>query len=218
MADFLTTNGISYHIEKVITEANKKLVLVSPYLQISKTLQERLIDASKRDVSIKIIYGKDQLNPNEKKTLNELVNLELFYLENLHAKCYFNEREMVITSMNMYEFSEKNNREMGVFVSRDNDKNLFDNAVKETFSIIQSSKIIQLTKTIRKVKTDKGFCIRCKEGIKYNIDKPYCRECFAIWFQFENVEYEESFCHQCGRDEYTSMIKPECYKCYKSNN
>ena len=59
MAEFLTTNGTSYHIEKVITGANKKLILVSPYLQISKTFYERLHDASKRNVSIKIIFGKD---------------------------------------------------------------------------------------------------------------------------------------------------------------
>ncbi|TBN04794.1 hypothetical protein EYD45_05910 [Hyunsoonleella flava] len=232
MAEFLTTNGTSYHIEKIITGANKKLILVSPYLQISKTFYERLLDASKRNVSIKIIYGKDELKPNEKNSLAELKNLELLYFENLHAKCYFNEQEMVITSMNMYEFSEKNNREMGVFVTRNNDKNLFDNAVNETLSIIQSSEIIQLSKTKRKLfqpktknsnginkkaKPKRGYCIRCEERIEYDVEKPYCWDCFATWSQFENPEYEENVCHSCGEFESTSMIKPECYECYKEN-
>jgi phosphatidylserine/phosphatidylglycerophosphate/cardiolipin synthase-like enzyme len=232
MAEFLTTNGTSYHIEKIITGASKKLVLVSPYLQISKTFYQRLSDASKRNVSIKIIYGKDELKPNEKNSLAELKNLELLYFENLHAKCYFNEQEMVITSMNMYEFSEKNNREMGVFVTRINDKGLFDNAVNETLSIIQSSEIIQLSKTKRKlfqpnnknsngtdkkIKPKRGYCIRCEERITYNVEKPYCRECFATWSQFENSEYEENVCHSCGEFESTSMYKPECYECYKEN-
>lgn len=232
MAEFLTTNGTSYHIEKIITEANKKLILVSPYLQISKTFYERLLDASKRNVSIKIIYGKDELKPNEKNSLAQLKNLELLYFENLHAKCYFNEQEMVITSMNMYEFSEKNNREMGVFVTRDNDKGLFDSAISETLSIIQSSEVIQLSKTKRKlfqskntdsnktnkkIKPKRGYCIRCEERIEYDVEKPYCWDCFVTWSQFKNPEYEENVCHSCGEFESTSMVKPECYECFKEN-
>src|SRR5688572_30369139 len=129
MADFLTTSGISYQIENIIVEAKNKLVLVSPFLQLSKTLFERLKDASNKGVAIKIIYGKDQLKPNEQDSLADLKNVELYFFENLHAKCYFNEAKMVITSMNMYEFSEKTNREMGVFIDRQKDKELFEKAV-----------------------------------------------------------------------------------------
>ena len=156
MAEFLTTNGTSYHIENIIIGAKRKLVLVSPYLQLSKTLFERLKDAANRDVSIRIIFGKDDLKPNERNSLAELKNLELYYFENLHAKCYFNEFEMVITSMNMYEFSEKNNREMGVHIIKEKDNELFDKAVAETISIIQSSERIQLSKSKRQFFDEKS--------------------------------------------------------------
>ncbi len=63
MAEFLTTSGTSHHIENIIIDAKTKLVLVSPYLQISKTFYERLKDASNKGVQIKIIYGKDELKP-----------------------------------------------------------------------------------------------------------------------------------------------------------
>jgi phosphatidylserine/phosphatidylglycerophosphate/cardiolipin synthase-like enzyme len=126
MAEFLTTNGTSYHIENIMIEAKSKLVLISPYLQLSKTFYERLKDASNKNVSIKIIYGKDELKPNERNSLADLRDVELFYFENLHAKCYFNEDKMVITSMNMYEYSEVKNREMGVLIDRAIDKELFD--------------------------------------------------------------------------------------------
>src|SRR5690606_14044112 len=151
MAEFLTTNGTSYHIENIIIDAKTKLFLVSPYLQISKTFYERLKDASNKGVAIKIIYGKDELKPNERNSLAELKNVELFFFENLHAKCYFNETRMVITSMNMYEFSEKNNREMGVLIDSSTDKDLFDKAVNEALSIIQSSEQIALRKTDRPI-------------------------------------------------------------------
>lgn len=229
MAEFLTTTGTSYHIENVIKGAKKKLVLVSPYLQISKTFLERLKDAAANSVEIKIIYGKDELKPNERNSLAELKNLELFFFENLHAKCYFNESEMVITSMNMYEFSEKNNREMGVFIRKAEDAELFNGAVHETKSIIQSSEVVPLTKTKRTFYEDKlskngsknsakpkrGYCIRCEDRVSYKLDKPYCLDCFSVWAQFENPEYRENVCHSCGEFEDTSMEKPVCYSCYK---
>ncbi|MBX9852052.1 MAG: phospholipase D family protein [Cytophagaceae bacterium] len=232
MAEFLTTNGTSYHIETIIIGAKKKLVLVSPYLQLSKTLFERLKDAANKDVSIKIIYGKDELKPNERNSLSELKGLELFYFDNLHAKCYFNESEMVITSMNMYEFSEKNNREMGVFITKEKDSSLFEKAVAETLSIIQSSEPIQIARVKRQIvqvksyglsKQDKskkkmpsrGYCIRCEERVVYDSSKPYCYDCFLIWSQFENPSYEENVCHSCGEFEKTSMSKPLCYDCFQ---
>lgn len=229
MAEFLTTNGTSYNIENIIIDAKSKLILVSPYLQISKTFYERLKDASNKNVAIKIIYGKDELKPNERNSLAELKNVELYFFENLHAKCYFNETKMVITSMNMYEFSEKNNREMGVLIDRTADKDLFDKAVNETLSIIQSAEQIALRKTDRPIFVDKkepnnkqtqyrkiirGYCIRCETRIDYNPTKPYCVDCFSIWAQFENPDYQENVCHRCGEYEMTSMNKPQCYNCF----
>jgi phosphatidylserine/phosphatidylglycerophosphate/cardiolipin synthase-like enzyme len=244
MAEFLTTNGTSYRIETIIIEAKRKLVLVSPYLQLSKTFFERLKDAANRNVKINIIYGKDELKPNEKNSLAELKNLELFYFENLHAKCYFNENDMVITSMNMYEFSEKNNREMGVHITKKMDYDLFEKATNETLSIIQSSEIIHLTRTKREFYKDKnnseankgnrknnseankgnnkknkrGYCIRCEERIPFDNERPYCFECYSIWSVYENDDYEENVCHSCGEFESTTRLKPLCWDCFRESN
>jgi phosphatidylserine/phosphatidylglycerophosphate/cardiolipin synthase-like enzyme len=113
MAEFLTTTGVSHHIENIIKTAKKNLYLISPYLKLTKNFYERLKDASDRGVVIEIYYGKNELDFTEKQKLNQLRNVQLFFSANLHAKCFYNEETMVITSMNMYEFSEKNNREMG---------------------------------------------------------------------------------------------------------
>lgn len=232
MAEFLTTNKTSSSIEDIIMDAKSKIVLVSPYLQISKTFYERLKDASNKNVSIKIIYGKDELKPNEKNSLAELKNVELFYFQNLHAKCYLNESKMVITSMNMYEFSEKTNREMGVLIDRIVDKDLYEKAVNEVKSILESSESVPLKKSERQTtakaneqksanptqKTQtklRGYCIRCEERIEFNPAKPFCTNCYSKWSQYENPDYEENVCHLCGEYEETSMTKPLDYDCYK---
>lgn len=228
MAEFLTTNGTSYHIENIILDAKSKLILVSPYLQISKTLFERLKDASNRKVMITIVYGKDELKPNERNSLSQIGNLELYYFDNLHAKCYFNETTMVITSMNMYEFSEKNNREMGVLINSQTDATLYSKATSETQSIIQSAERIFFTSTkgstnksahanLPKKKTDRGYCIRCEDRISFDPNRPLCENCYSTWVVYGNADYEESVCHKCGEYNPTSMRAPQCYSCYQES-
>jgi len=141
MAKFLTTSGIAHQIENIIVSSKNWLILISPYLNLSLNFIERLFDADKGDVKILIIYGKDELRPNERKKLREFTNLSLLFYLNLHAKCYINEDNLVITSMNMHEYSEKKNREMGVLFQRENtnDHEVFFDVYKEVLSIMNAS-------------------------------------------------------------------------------
>jgi len=236
MAKFLTTSWVSSYIENIIKDAKKEVFLVSPYLQLSQSFVERLKDAQDHNVKIIIVYGKSDLKSSEMDILNGLSNLTLYFSKNLHAKCYFNESSMVITSMNMYEFSEKNNREMGVYITNTEDKELYEDASKETISIINSCDKVQLNRkknskssnTINTTKTKKttkkrrsaahGNCIRCSTNIPLDIDTPYCKKCYKSWSFYENEDFEEKVCHRCGNDNNSTILKPVCYSCYKSLN
>ncbi len=59
-----------------------------------------------------------------------------------------------------------------------------------------------------------GRCIRCKESIPFDPDRPLCDDCFKSWNQYENWDYEEDYCHRCGADWDTSYAKPLCRPCY----
>lgn len=233
MAEFLTTHGTAYQIENIIKEAKNKLVLVSPYLQISQNFYARIKDASSRGVTIYIIFGKNELHPGEMASVKELKNVQLYFLHNLHAKIYFNESKMVITSMNMYEFSEKNNREMGVLIDKSNDKEMFDKAVEEVKSFIEASEMLKFSvaelhkKNSNYINTSpakstraengnskNGYCIRCETRINLNPEKPYCIDCYNVWVQYENWDYIENVCHKCGKEHDTSMSYPLDQKCY----
>ena len=231
MAEFLTTQGTSYYIENIIKNAKNELILISPYLKLSKTLLERLKDAEKRNIKIILVYGKDELNPDERSKLRQLNNLSLYFIENLHAKCFCNEESMVITSMNMYEFSEKNNREMGVLIRAKDDRDVFSKALEEIKSIINASKQEDLRKSSgdshpskAKTKTDSqkptiknsGYCIKCRKPIPYDLDRPYCETHFKVWAKWKNFDYEESYCHTCGEPDPTTKAMPQCKSCYWS--
>ena len=143
VAEFLTTKGTSHQIDQIIMNAKEQLVLVSPYLSISKYLLERLQDADRQGVEITLIYGKEKLKPEEMQKLQDLPRLSLYYHGELHAKCFYNENDLIITSMNLHEFSEKANREMGVLVKRGEDNNLYNEAIKEVQSIRGSAEEIR---------------------------------------------------------------------------
>jgi phosphatidylserine/phosphatidylglycerophosphate/cardiolipin synthase-like enzyme len=130
MAKFLTTIDIAAQLQSLITEADERLYLVSPYLQISKDFQELLVSREKKKKETIIIYGKNELTPVQLKFLTSLRYLYLKFYENLHAKCYVNDTKIIITSMNFYEYSMINNKEMGVVydTSDEADKEIYEKA------------------------------------------------------------------------------------------
>jgi hypothetical protein len=226
MAEFLTTNGISLHLEQIIMEAKTNLFLFSPYLQISNPFLERLLDASKRKVSIKIIYRKNALKFAEQEKLELITMLRLYVSHNLHAKCYFNETKMIIGSLNLYEYSEKNNREMGVLINREIDKDLYTQAAVESLSIINSStfepsnysrdrKLDHKAPNIKKfLQTTPGYCIRCTTRIDYNPARPLCDNCYKVWAQYNNYTFIENACHRCGEEDFITYGLPQCPQCF----
>lgn len=240
MAKFLTTSGVAHALEEIITDAKEIIVLVSPYWQSPEIFEDRLRDAINRGVKLVYFIKIDKLNKKEIKAYKEIIdkvqkkskNIEFIPVENLHAKCYHNERKMLITSMNFYDYSIKNNREMGILIDSEEDKIIFQDALKEIQSIKSNAlyKIFESDKTDNikneakisnskeKVKgTNSAYCIRCGENIKFNPDKPFCPSCFGSWAEWENPDYEENWCHACGKESDSSMNKPLCYSCYKKH-
>ena len=114
MAKFLNTQGLSEWIARIIDETERELVIISPYLQLSDKIHKKLIDANERGIETILIYRENNLKESDKRKLYAIDNLNLMYHPNIHAKCMYNENFLLIGSMNLYEYSEKNNREMGI--------------------------------------------------------------------------------------------------------
>ena len=61
----------------------------------------------------------------EKEWLESMTSIKTSVRKNLHAKCYLNGKEALLTSMNLYEYSQEHNDEMGILVSVDHDPELY---------------------------------------------------------------------------------------------
>jgi phosphatidylserine/phosphatidylglycerophosphate/cardiolipin synthase-like enzyme len=246
MAVFLTTRGTTAELEKIINGAENFLVLISPFIKMPSSLLQNLKAADKRGVNISVVYGKSQLEPDTVRQLTELRNAKLYFFDNLHAKCYFNEKSMVITSLNLYDFSEVNNREMGVLVTRQEADGVYAEAAREARMIVdlavrcepntqvtERPKIrVPAPKKKEKPKSiwrkdlseilssfmakSNGYCIGCRTRIDFDEDRPYCPACYAKWQR--DRRQKGLYCHECSQPATTTINKFRCRSCYDKSS
>ena len=224
MAEFLTRLDIVDDLHRIIKEAEKELILISPYIKADEDTKN-LLEGKTRATTINVVYGKEELHPKEKSWFDGL-SIRTTFRKNLHAKCYLNEDEALLTSMNLYRFSQENNDEMGILVSREEDRDLYEAIHKQAIRYIRNSGAVEsdrerlAAKTTRKkkgkstTKTKAGFCIRCKTDLPVKPTEPYCKRCYASWKRYENKTYEEKHCHACGKEHKATLLKPLCSACY----
>lgn len=113
MSNFITTTLISAALESLIENAKKEIFLISPYLKIHRRLETLLKEKVEMGVSVYLVFGKDKDQSYIKNSpLNK--SAALFYCERLHAKCYLSESKSIVTSMNLYDYSQVNNIEFGI--------------------------------------------------------------------------------------------------------
>jgi hypothetical protein len=244
MAKFLNTKKSVSEIEDLIKDAGQTLILISPYLKLSKDFKELLSYRNSKDKITTVIFGKVELNPDEMKFLESLQFVILKYKDDLHAKCYLNDEKMIITSLNLYDFSMNNNKEMGVLIEKGNpsDHDLYEEAYKEVDYInttsqrfayktqttpsaplkqadVQESerRISVDNKTEKKSQVRNGYCIRTGVEIPFSIEKPFSNEAYKSWSKYANKEYSEKYCHFSGEpsDGKTSFSKPILSKNWK---
>jgi len=241
MGKFLNPKDLKTNLYRIFKEAENEIIIISPFIQLSDELRTLLRPKQKiKDFQISILYGKNErdpsksLNPIDYRFFSEFKNHEILYNPNLHAKYYANEREAIITSLNLHQFSLQNNIEVGTLLKQswgalgdlitgnteDADafnyfKKVLDQSeavhVTEIDSRGRSSSVIaDNTKHYFKEKPVMGYCIRTGEKIPFNPEKPFSAKAFAEWSKFKNPHYKENYCHQSGVKSYgkTSFAWP----------
>lgn len=156
MAKFLNTSATNYFLEELIKDARERVILISPFLKLNDRIKELLSDKNRLKIDVRIVYGKNELQPKEISWLNELTYVRASFCKNLHAKCYINEELCIVTSLNLYEFSQVNNNEMGVLFKRAEDSDLYKDAYEEAQRIIRISEEVRISMQHIAQKMDEG--------------------------------------------------------------
>lgn len=121
MAKFITGKELAEEVYDVIHEAKKQLLILSPYVKLDDYFKN-LFSRHKNNSELHIIvaFGKNKKNPERSLKSEDLEyfkdfpNVSIVFIPTLHAKYYANEKKGIVTSINLYDYSFKNNVEFGV--------------------------------------------------------------------------------------------------------
>ncbi len=214
---------------RIIGEAKREVVLLSPYWDVwghLRTAIERAIARGVRVSALVRLDGDRKGGNDGEESVAWLqqsgVNVKM--LERLHAKIYMNEQTVMVSSMNLTETSVMNSSEVAVLLGDTQGADKVRMYVNERLlasakELPKPSLVARVAKVVAEARAAytavSGHCIRCGTSIRLNREKPLCGECYDTWAEYENDEYEEDFCHSCGKPETTTYARPLCRACYE---
>ena len=111
-------------------------MIICPYPKINDKLRRTIEVADRKNVNIYVIYGKRELDAETMSWLKSLHHSNIANIPQLHTKLYMNEEMAVISSMNLYEFSQVNNEELGVLCGKRQDRAEFKDIIFQVMRLI----------------------------------------------------------------------------------
>lgn len=122
MSKFLTGKLLEDAVYDIIWETENTLMIVSPFIKLDDYFK-KLFDRHENNprIHLLLVFGKNEKAVNKSMSkvdfdyFKKFLNVSIIYVPNLHAKYYGNEKKGIITSINLYDYSFKNNIEFGIF-------------------------------------------------------------------------------------------------------
>ena len=206
-------------MQELIRGSDEFIVLISPYLQTNPKIRELLEQKLRSDIHIRVIYGKRELRPEERDWIESLPSIELCFRETLHAKCYLNEKEAILTSMNLYQFSEVHNDEWGIRVLKKEEDGfskgqVYSRIYREAEHIADLSEKIREVPRKERASMLKGLMGRIINRGHDNDDQN------AVAVSSDPVLEipTHGFCLRCKATIPTNRAAPYCDRCYRTWN
>lgn len=157
MSKFLTGKPLEEKLTDIIWNAKKYVVVISPFIKLDNHVRS-IFDKIKatHEIHLILVFGKNEgykqksLREEDFEYFKDFKNISILYNKDLHAKHYCNEKEGLITSLNLYDYSMINNIEYGVHFSKNllnTTEKLFDETEEFTDDLIfEKSHVVYLKK------------------------------------------------------------------------
>ena len=149
--DFLTGKTLSDTIYDTLFKAEKELIIISPYTQLGEYLKDNVFKQLLNNTKLHILigFGKSTSNGEENCKREDIEyflgfpNITMVYIPQLHGQYYANEKQSVITSMNLLDYSLENKVEFGVLAEKAltdlvNKNNFFETSKNTIMSVLDS--------------------------------------------------------------------------------
>lgn len=190
---------------------------MTPWFEPWDSLVKTLVKAEREKKNI-IFILRDDIESKEWRRLRTQHGFRLFFADRLHTKLYMNEKEALITSMNICDSSKEFNYELGYDITNGDEIYFLKNNIveKDIIAGIDCYEFIDNNSTYENnpFAGKKGYCVRCMNKIPFNPEFPICDTCFNSWIKYRNKFYKEKFCHCCGKSNQVTVAKPLCSTCF----
>lgn len=136
-AEFLSSVGTSYQIDRLISEANNEIVFFTPTLKLHESVILRFQQADQRNVRITLLFGKERNQLKGQRWYKEFRNLRMLYHDKLNTCIYRNEKELIITSMGLSDLSASVHNDMGILITKLRDRKAFEDGIYEQEILVE---------------------------------------------------------------------------------
>ncbi len=136
-AEFLSSVGTSYQIDRLISEANNEIVFFAPAMKLHESVILRFQQADQRNVRITLLYGKERNQIRGQRWYKEFKNLRILHHDKLNTFLFKNEKEMILTSMGLADLSGSKHSDMGLLISKMRDRKAYEDGIYEQELLIE---------------------------------------------------------------------------------
>ena len=223
-------------VKDILRNAQKdeRVVLVTPYIKFDEKVRDCIEEALNRGVKVVLLVRKGaERNPQDSDFLGNR-SVEVLELEHLHAKVYLSPSVALITSQNLYDFSDRKSKEIGVIteegkhlraITETVDKWLgkADRVSNRDLLLNQSDRRTDFKRSPTRTVSDshattssvtQGYCISCKVTIPLNGEHPLCKAHFDS-LKSRLMDYQGNYCHRCGEKYSSNHYQPFCRSCWE---
>jgi hypothetical protein len=138
-AEFLSSVGAAYQIDRLISEATSEIVFFSPMLKLHESIILKFQQADQRNVRITLLYGRERNQTRGQRWYRDFKNLRILYHDKLNSNVYRNEKEMVVTSMELADLTPGVYTDMGMLISKLRDRKAFEDGVYEQELLVDAA-------------------------------------------------------------------------------
>ncbi|WP_297215775.1 phospholipase D family protein [uncultured Desulfovibrio sp.] len=121
--ELVTTEGINFRLETMFKQARQWICIISPYIRLGMRLRDLLEEKKAAGVTITVVHRE--------YFAEYRLPTAVFRRQNLHAKCFLTEQAALLGSMNLYDYSQTNNDELGLYFTQQDCPDLYEQLTTE---------------------------------------------------------------------------------------
>lgn len=149
---FIPPLEISSKIMTLIEDAEKEIILVSPYVSITAwtKMKKCLERAVKRNVKI-TFFARE--NATQDLSFIKQIGVKLILVKDLHAKLYLNENYAIITSQNISQYSDTNSIDVGYVTEKSVERKELVDFISKYIGSFEPQKNIVISEEVKEMQT-----------------------------------------------------------------